>query len=117
MSKSTHANNPKYFEAIIQLRPYNQDVFDFLEQHIQSKHNKEYFISKIEELKTGIDIYFSSQKYARTLGQLLKRKFPKGILLITKKMHTRDRMTDRELSRATVLFRLKEKRDDDDGEE
>ena len=112
MSKSTHFNNPKYFEAIIQLRPYNQEVFEFIEKQIQNKNNQEYFISKIEELKTGIDIYFSSQWYARTLGQLLKRKFPKGELLITKKMHTRDRMTDRELSRATVLFRLKKKRDD-----
>src|SRR3989339_703454 len=85
---------------------------EFIEKQIQNKNNQEYFISKIEELKTGIDIYFSSQRYARTLGQLLKRKFPKGELLITKKMHTRDRMTDRELSRATVLFRLKKKRDD-----
>ncbi len=116
MSKSTHANNPKYFEAIIQLRPYNQDVFEFIEQQIKSKHNSEYFISKIEKLKTGVDISFSSQRYARTLGQLLKRKFPKGELLITKKMHTRDRMTDRELSRATVLFRLREERIDNEEE-
>ena len=74
MSKSTHANNPRYFEAIIQLRPYNQVVFDFIEKEIKNRNNPEYFISKIEKLKTGIDIYFSSQRYARTLGQLLKRK-------------------------------------------
>ncbi|MDP3729030.1 MAG: NMD3-related protein [bacterium] len=116
MPKSTHANNPKYFEATIQLRPFDPDVFEFIEQQIKNKKNPEYFISKIDELKTGIDIYFSSQRYARTLGQLLKRKFPKGILLITKKMHTRDRMSDRELSRATVLFRLKPERNYDEEE-
>lgn len=114
MPKSTHFNNPKYYEAIIQLRPYNSEVFDFLEQNIKNKHNPNYFISKIEELKTGIDIYFSSQKYARTLGQLLKRKFPKGELLVTMKMHTWDRMKSRELSRATVLFRLKEQKTEEE---
>ncbi len=114
MSRSTHSNNPKYFEATIQLRPYDDEVFTFIEKEIASKHNPEYFISKVEKLKTGVDIYFSSQRYARTLGLLLKRKFPKGELLITKKMHTRDRMTDKELSRATVLFRLPKKRYDEE---
>ena len=112
MSKSTRSTNPKYFEAIIQLRPYTQELFDFIEAEIIRKHNPHFFISNIEELKTGVDIYFSSQKYARTLGQLLKRKFPQGELLITMKMHTRDRMSSKELSRATVLFRLKTKRED-----
>lgn len=107
MSKSTLSTNPKYFEAVIQLRPYNQEVFDFIEAEIRQRNNLEIFISRIVELKTGIDIYLSSQRYARTLGQRMKRKFKQGSLLITSKMHTRDRMRSRELSRATILFRLK----------
>lgn len=116
MSKSTHSNNPKYFEAIFQLRPYDEDVFAFIEKEIKDRNNPEYFISKIDELKTGVDIYFSSQRFARSIGQRLKRKFPQGQLLITEKMHTRDRMTDRELSRATILFRMPRKRHDQEEE-
>ena len=112
MSKSTWSNNPKYFEAIIQLRPYDDEIFAFIEKEIVDKHNSEYFVSRIEKLKTGIDIYFSSQKLARTIGQKLKRKFPHGELLITGKFHTLNKMTSRTLSRATVLFRLPRKRSD-----
>jgi len=114
MPKSTYATNPKYFEAVIQLRPYNEEVFAFIEHEIAQRNNPEIFISRIEELKTGIDIYMSSQRYARSLGQRMKRKFPKGELLITLKMHTWSRLRSKELSRATVLFRLRPERDDDE---
>ncbi len=114
MSKSTKSSNPKYFEAIIQLRPFDKAVFDFIQKEIEDKHNPVYFISKIDELKTGIDLYFSSQRFARTLGQKLKRKFPRGELIITEKFHTISKMTSRTLSRATVLFRLPRKRFDDE---
>ncbi len=116
MSKSTRSNNPKYFEAIIQLRPFLQEVFDYLEKEIVEKNNPSYFISKIDRLKTGMDIYFSSQRYARTLGQRLKRKFPQGELLITMKFHTVDKMSSKELSRATVLFRMPKIRYDQEEE-
>ena len=116
MSKSTHSTNPKYFEATIQLRPFDQEVFAFLEKEIEDKHNPEYFISRIEELKTGIDIYFSSQRLARTIGQKMKRKFPQGELIITEKFHTVNKMTSRNMSRATVLFRMPRKRYDQEEE-
>lgn len=112
MSKSTLSTNPRYFEAIIQLRPYDTEVFAFIEKAIYEKHNSGLFISRIEELKTGVDIYVSSQRFARTLGQKLKRHYPQGELIITQKLHTRDRMRSRDLSRATVLFRLRRKEDD-----
>ena len=114
MSKSTQSSNPKYFEAIIQLRPFKQEVFDFIQKEIEDKHNPVFFISRIEELKTGIDIYFSSQRLARTLGQKLKRKFPQGELTITGKFHTLNKLTSRTLSRATVLFRIPKKRDEEE---
>ena len=104
MSKSTKASNPRYFEAVIQLRPYNEEVFAFI-QLLMKGRGPELFISHIEELKTGIDIYMSSQKFARMAGERLKKKFPSGTLVITKKMHTMDRMKSKILSRATVLFR------------
>ncbi|HLC22500.1 MAG TPA: NMD3-related protein [Candidatus Nanoarchaeia archaeon] len=105
MPKSIFLSNNKYFEAVIQLRPYNNEVYLFIEHEIKSR--KGVFISKIEELKTGIDIYISSQRFARsTLGPKLKRKFKDGELKITRKMHTQDRMTSKKLYRATILFRM-----------
>lgn len=113
MVKSTAANNPHYFEAVIQLRPYNDEVFDFI-QHEMKKYGPTIFISRILKLKTGIDIYISSQKFARMMGQLMKKKFKNGTLLITEKFHTWDRLRSRKLSRATVLFRLNPKRDEEE---
>lgn len=109
MSRSTISNNPKYFEAIIQLRPLDEEVFNFIESEMKTVRGKGVFISRIDHLKTGIDIYISSQKFARNLGQKLKRKFRQGKLVITKKMQTSDKMESRTLYRATVLFRLERK--------
>ena len=110
MSRSTLSTNPKYFEAVIQLRPYHEEVFAFIQKAVRERNHPEVFISRVVSLKTGVDIYMSSQRFARTLGQRLKQKFPHGELLITSKMHTWDRMRSRELSRATVLFRILEQK-------
>ncbi len=105
MPKSIILSNSNYFEAIIQLRPYNDDVFSFIEEAISKREGV--FIFKIVQLKTGIDIYMSSQRLARSLGAKLKKKF-KGELKVTRKLHTVSRMNSRKLYRATVLFRMKE---------
>ncbi len=104
-------SSPKYFEAIIQLRPYDDTVLTYIEDEI-SKRGPEIFISKIEELKTGVDIYISSQRFARSLGDKLKKKF-NGELKITRTLHHTDRLSSRLLYRATILFRVKRQREDD----
>ena len=108
MPKSTFASNPKYFEAIIQLRPYDDSVFEFIENDIKRMKTDTIFISKVEELKTGVDIYISSQRYARSLGQKLQRTFKDWKLMITKKFQTASRMQSKDLYRATVCFRKNE---------
>ena len=111
MSKSIIYSIPNnYFEAIIQIRPYNEEVFRFLKKRIEKREGV--FISKIIELKTGIDIYVSSQRFARRLGTDMKKAF-KGELKVTRKLHTESRQTSRKLYRATVLFRLTPKEEKD----
>ena len=110
MSKSTFANNPKYYEAIIQLRPYDDKVFEFIKGDIKRTKTDTIFISKVEQLKTGVDIYISSQRYARSLGQKLKKTFRDWSLLITKKFQTASRLESKVLSRATVCFRKNEEK-------
>ena len=91
-----------YYEAIIQLRPFDDDVFLFIEGEVNKRESV--FIQRIEKVRGGIDIYLSSQSFARRIGALLKKKF-KGEMKITRKLPTQDRLTSKKLYRATVLFK------------
>ena len=102
MRRSTHNN---YYEATLQIRPFNQKVLQYVVNEVEKR--KDVFIAKTEELKTGVDIFLSSQRFTRTLGKKLKDRF-EGALTISKKINRRDRQTGGILYRATVLFRLKQ---------
>lgn len=91
-----------YYEAILQLRPADKKVLDFTKKRVK-KNNVS--ITKIEKLKTGIDLYLTSKRFAMSLGRKLKRNF-KGKLIVTKKLHTVDKMTSKKVYRITVCFRL-----------
>ena len=99
MHNSRHSN---YYEAKIQLRPLKQNILDFIITHVKSRNDVS--IAKIEKIKTGIDIYLTSQKFARALGKKLKKSF-KGELKMSRSLHSTDRNTSKKLYRATVLFR------------
>lgn len=93
-----HAN---YFEAIIQLRPPTDEIVSFIINQCKKKGEA---ITRVEEIPAGIDLYITSQKFARSLGPKLKRVFG-GELKITKKVFGQDRLKSKTLYRATVLFR------------
>ncbi len=97
------AINDQYFEAILQLRPERPDVIEFILQAIAA--NKKVWISKTVGHKTGIDIYLSSNIFAKYIGQKLKKRF-KGTLKYSSTVHTTDKMTSKQLYRVTVLYRL-----------
>ncbi len=102
MRKPTHNN---YYEAIIQLRPFKQEVLQFIVAEVGKR--KDVFLTRTEELKTGVDFFLSSQRFARALGKKLNDRFD-GKLTISKKINKLDRQTGVVLYRATVLFRLKQ---------
>jgi NMD protein affecting ribosome stability and mRNA decay len=97
--------NASYYEAIIQIRPSNKEVLEFIDKKISER--KGMFISKVEKLKTGVDLYVSDQRFARALSKFLKKKFG-GEVKLTRKLHTVSKRTGKPLYRVTVLFRLKE---------
>ena len=97
-------HNQSYYEAIIQLRPADKKVIDFVRSQIKERKA---FISKEEILKTGVDIYMSDQRFARSLSKKLKVKFC-GEVKLTRKLHTVSKSSGKKLYRVTVLFRLKE---------
>lgn len=96
--------HPEYYEAILQIRPTKKEVLDFVFDLVEKRNDVE--ISKVDELKTGYDVYLTNQRFARSnLAMQLKKKF-KGKILITKALYGQHKMTSRLVYRATVLFRL-----------
>lgn len=95
----------EYYEAILQIRPANQEVLEFVYSLVEGRNDVK--ISKIKELKTGYDVYLTNQRFARgTVAGQLKRKYKGAKILISKALYGQHKMTSRLLYRATILFRL-----------
>jgi len=78
-----------YFEGILQLRNVDNKIIEFTIKDIEKQEN--IFISNIKKITNGIDIYVSSQRYLRNLGNKLQNRFG-GQLIISTKLHTRNRI-------------------------
>ncbi len=97
--------NKGYFEAVLQLRPENEQVLRFVKKQLKNSKTK---ISKEVKSKHGIDLYLSSQRFAISLSRRLKKSFKKGEVKISRSLFTTNRQTSKRVYRVTVLFRLKE---------
>lgn len=93
----------EYFEGILQLRNPTEELLDFLAKEIKEKGNV--FVAKTKKVGDGIDLYISSQRYLRTLGNKLQERFP-GQPEVSSSLHTRNRQTSRDVYRVNVLFRM-----------
>ncbi len=96
----------EYFEAIIQLRPLDKRVYDWVKVDIE---NRNIGVSKELVTKNGFDIYVDSNQYAIALGKKLKKRFD-GKVIVSSALHSTHRLTSKQLFRVTMLFRLNEKR-------
>jgi NMD protein affecting ribosome stability and mRNA decay len=92
-----------YYEGKLQLRNPNEEVINFIKN--QFKNNDKVWVAKYETLKNGVDIYVSSNHFLLALGKKLNKSF-KGELKTSRKLHTQDRQTSKQVYRVTVLFRL-----------
>ena len=95
--------NPQYFEAIMQLRNPNQELINFVENQVNKR--KGAFIAKTVKQKNGMDYYISDQRLARSMGNRMKKSF-KGELKTSRKIHTRNHLTSRDVYRVTICFRM-----------
>lgn len=100
--KRCNLQNSKYYEAILQIRPYSEKVINYVRGIIDQR--KDVFITKEEELKEGFDFYITSQSYTRVLLSKIKNKFH-GETNITKKLFSQ-RKDGKKIYRSTFLFRL-----------
>jgi len=96
-----------YFEGIFQVRNKKNSNFPALIEKTQEKilARKGVFVSKIIESKTGVDFYISSNKYLISLSKELWKQFG-GEIKHSKKLFSRDHMTNKEVYRGTILLRL-----------
>ena len=94
----------KYYEATLQLRPKKEELLDFVIN--QTEERKDVSISEIFILKTGYDVYLTSQKYAQTIARKLKVRF-KGSLKVSRKLYGFSKKKGKLVYRLTICFRLK----------
>lgn len=95
----------EYYEAIIQLRPASSNIVKFVKEKIKSR--KGVFISKEIKLKTGLDIYMSSQRLAQDIGKKLKQRF-KGTTKLSRSLYGINKLTSKKVYRVTVCYREKD---------
>lgn len=93
---------PQYFEGTLQLRDVTEEVYQWVYDTIEREGKCH--VAKEDTLKNGYDIYLSSNHYMQALGKRLKRKF-NGELVVSRRLHTVDKMTMQPVYRVTVLFR------------
>jgi len=91
-----------YFEGILQLRNVDDEVIEFAIREINKIETS--YISQVKKVRNGYDVYLSPQKLLRSLGNKLQNRFG-GQLLVSTKLHTRNRMTSKEVYRVNMLFR------------
>lgn len=92
-----------YYEGVLQLRNVNDDVVDFAVKEIEKDPSTK--ISEVKEAGNGFDIYITRQKFLRSLGNKLQKQFG-GQVLVSRRIHTRNRQTSRDLYRINLLFKL-----------
>ncbi|MBW2976087.1 hypothetical protein KY347_01425 [Candidatus Woesearchaeota archaeon] len=96
-------SNKDYYEGILQLRNTGNEVIEFVLKEIQENENM--YMAKIKKVTNGVDVYLSPQKSLRSLGNKLQKRFG-GQLTVSRKLHTKSRVTSRDVYRVNILFRV-----------
>ena len=90
-----------YFEGILQIRQGSPELVSWVHKRI--KEDGKAKIAKEKKVKGGVDLYLSDQHYLQSLGKKIKEEFL-GILKVSRRLHTVNKMTSKLLYRVTVLF-------------
>ena len=94
---------PDYFEGILQIRDGSKELLTWVHNRIITDGRAR--VAKEKKVTNGIDLYLSDQHYLQNLGRKIKERFT-GILKVSKRLHTTDKMTSKHLYRVTVLFKV-----------
>ena len=95
--------NKDYFEGILQMRNIGDEVVDFAIKEINK--TGDVYVAKLKKVTNGVDLYISRQKFLRSLGNKLRAQFG-GQLIVSRKLHTKNKITSRDVYRVNMLFRI-----------
>ena len=94
----------KYFQGILQLRDCNKEIVKFVEELVEKEDRRDIYISRKVKVRTGVDLYFTSNKFLRKTGKVLKEEFG-GDLKESEKLFSKNNQTGKNIYRLTVMFR------------
>lgn len=97
-----YAPTKDYFEGILQIRSDNPELITWIHERI--RQDRKAAVAKEKKVTNGVDLYMSDQHYLQNLGKKINAHFP-GILKISKRLHTMNKMTSRHVYRVTVYFK------------
>ena len=92
----------EYFEGILQIRHGNDELLDWI--YNQIKTDKKAKVTKAKKVTNGVDLYITDQHYLQSLGKKIKER-QIGILKVSTRLHTKDKVTSKHVYRITVLFK------------
>lgn len=94
----------KYFQGTLQLRGGTPEIIQFIEEETANANRTEIYITDKSKVRGGVDFKFTSNKFLRKLGKMLKEVFG-GDVKESEKLFTRNKQTGKNVYRLTVLFR------------
>ena len=92
-----------YFQGVLQLRHPSPELVDFVKRTVAESGRAR--ISKTKRIENGIDFYLTDQHYMQNLGKQVKQRFI-GDLVVSRRLHTLDKVRSQRVYRITVLFRM-----------
>lgn len=99
MVRSLEGKHPNYYEAKLQLRNPNQKIVDYVENELFRVNMP---VTKVEEVKNGLDYYIADNQFSQGLGKRLQSIFG-GQLVVTSSLFSKK--DGKEIYRTTILFR------------
>ena len=90
-----------YFEGVLQIRQGTPELIEWIRKRV--KEDNKARIAKEKKVTGGVDLYMSDQHYLQSLGKKINEQFS-GILKVSRRLHTVNKMTSKLVYRVTVLF-------------
>lgn len=97
----------QYFEGILQVQNFNDQIIDFISSQMEIMAPKGVFITKTVETKKGVDLYFTKKNPMRIIAQKVVAKFG-GRMEEHAQLFSHNHLTSRDLFRLNIHLELPE---------
>lgn len=95
----------QYFEGILQLQNFTDEIISFIDKQMESMATKGVFITKTVETKKGVDLYFTSKNPMRIIAQRLVSKFG-GKMEENAQLFSHNHLTSKDIFRLNIHVEL-----------